>query len=140
MFNFSLNSSFKNLEQSLSTDLTLLEERQKQIAQILAEQIKQEIKDILDIPVSKNGAKIVRSQPLQAPRKESGNLQNSVDYVLEQNGLDISIKVFCSNSAPYALYLEYGTQKTAARPFMLPTLNKYALILKEEIKEIGKTL
>lgn len=140
MFNFSLNSSFKNLEQSLSTDLTLLEEKQKQIAQILAEQIKQEIKDILDIPVSKNGAKIVRSQPLQAPRKESGNLQNSVDYVLEQNGLDISIKVFCSNSAPYALYLEYGTQKTAARPFMLPTLNKYALILKEEIKEIGKTL
>jgi|GEM_PF-3143557 phage protein, HK97 gp10 family len=140
MFNFSLNSSFKNLEQSLSTDLTLLEERQKQIAQILAEQIKQEIKDILDIPVSKNGAKIVRSQPLQAPRKESGNLQNSVDYVLEQNGLNISIKVFCSNSAPYALYLEYGTQKTAARPFMLPTLNKYALILKEEIKEIGKTL
>ena len=140
MFNFSLNSSFKNLEQSLNTDLTLLEERQKQIAQILAEQIKQEIKDILDIPVAKNGARIVRSQPLQVPRKESGNLQNSVDYILEQNGLNISIKVFCADSAPYALYLEYGTQKTAPRPFMLPTLNKYALILKEEIKEIGKTL
>ena len=140
MFNFSLNSSFKNLEQSLSTNLTLLEDKQKQVAHILAKQMKQEIKEILDIPVSKNGAKIVRSQPLQAPRKESGNLQNSVDYILEQNGLNISIKIFCSDSAPYALYLEYGTQKTAARPFMIPTLNKYALILKEEIKEIGKTL
>ena len=140
MFNFSLNSSFKNLEQSLSTNLTLLEDKQKQVAHILAKQMKQEIKEILDITGSKNGAKIVRSQPLQAPRKESGNLQNSVDYILEQNGLNISIKIFCSDSAPYALYLEYGTQKTAARPFMIPTLNKYALILKEEIKEIGKTL
>ena len=102
--------------------------------------MKQEIKNILDIPVSKNGARIVRSLPMQAPRKESGNLQNSVDYLLEENKDSLIIKVFCADSAPYALYLEYGTNKTAPRPFMLPTLNKYALILKEEIKEIGKFL
>ena len=77
---------------------------------------------------------------MQAPRKESGNLQNSVDYQLEETKDNITIKIFCADSAPYALYLEYGTAKTLPRPFMLPTLNKYALILKEEIKEIGKFL
>lgn len=140
MFNFALNSSFSALEQSLKEKLLYLEQAQKQITQDIAVEMKQEVKNILDIPVSKNGAKIVRSRPGQPPRKNSGNLQNSVDYLLEQKGTEISIKVFCDNSAPYALYLEYGTQKTAPRPFMLPTLNKYALVLKEEIKAIGNLL
>lgn len=140
MFNFSLNSSFETLSKNLTETLLNLKNAQKQTAQNLGTQMKQEIKDILDVPVSKNGAKIVRSLPLEAPRKESGNLQNSVDYILEENKNNLTIKVFCANSAPYALYLEYGTEKTAPRPFMLPTLNKYALILKEETKEIGKFL
>lgn len=140
MFNFSLNSSFEILTKNLTETWFNLEKAQKEIAQNIGAEMKQEIKGILDIPVSKNGAKIVRSLPLEAPRKESGNLQNSVDYFLEENKDNLTIKVFCSDSAPYAIYLEYGTIKTAPRPFMLPTLNKYALILKEEIKEIGKYL
>ena len=140
MFNFSINSSFDNLAQILQENLLNIAKSQKQIAQTLAGNMKQEIKNILDIPVSKNGAKIVRSLPLEAPRKDSGNLQNSVDALVEEREHNLRIKVFCSQSAPYALYLEYGTQKTAPRPFMLPTLNKYSLILKEEIKEIGKIL
>lgn len=140
MFNFSLNSSFEILKQSLEENFLLIKKEQRQIAQDLSFKMKQEIKDILNIPVSKNGARIVRSQPLEAPRRESGNLQNSVDSLVEENGDNLTVRVFCSDSAPYSLYLEYGTQKTAPRPFMLPTLNKYALILKEEIKEIGKIL
>ncbi len=140
MFNFSLNSSFENLSKNLAQTLLNLKKAQKEIAQNIGAEMKQEIKDILDIPVSKNGARIVRSLPMQAPRKESGNLQNSIDYLIEGNKDNLTIKVFCSDSAPYALYLEYGTTKTAPRPFMLPTLNKYALILKEEIKEIGNYL
>ena len=140
MFNFSLNSSFENLAKILQDKFITLEKTQRQIAQTFAAEMKQEIKNILDIPVSKNGAKIVRSLPLEAPRKESGNLQNSVDYLVLENQHNLTIKVFCADSAPYALYLEYGTGKTAPRPFMLPTLNKYALLLKEEIKEIGKIL
>lgn len=140
MFKFSLNSSFEVLSKNLAQTWLDLKKAQKQIAQNIGAEMKQEIKNILDIPVSKNGARIVRSLPMQAPRKESGNLQNSVDYLLEENKDSLIIKVFCANSAPYALYLEYGTNKTAPRPFMLPTLNKYALILKEETKEIGKIL
>ena len=140
MFKFSLNSSFENLGKNLTQTLLILHKAQEQIAQNIGAEMKQEIKDILDIPVSKNGAKIVRSLPMQAPRKESGNLQNSVDYQLEETKDNITIKIFCADSAPYALYLEYGTAKTLPRPFMLPTLNKYALILKEETKEIGKIL
>ena len=140
MFKFSLNSSFENLGKNLTQTLLILHKAQEQIAQNIGAEMKQEIKNILDIPVSKNGARIVRSLPMQAPRKESGNLQNSVDYLLEENKDSLIIKVFCADSAPYALYLEYGTDKTAPRPFMLPTLNKYALILKEETKEIGKIL
>lgn len=140
MFNFSLNSSFELLGKNLAQTLLNINRAQRLITQNLAAEMKQEIKDILNIPVSKNGAKIVRSLPMQAPRKESGNLQNSVEYLIEDNKDNLTIQVFCQDSAPYALYLEYGTQKTAPRPFMLPTLNKYALILKEEIKEIGKFL
>ena len=140
MFNFSLNSSFDKLEQSLMEKVLLIEKTQQELAQTLGTQMKQEIKDNLDIPVSKSGAKVVRSLPLEAPRKESGNLQNSVDFSVEQTALVSTVKVFCSSSAPYALYLEYGSAKTAARPFMLPVLNKYTLILKEEIKEIGNYL
>lgn len=140
MFKFSLNSSFEVLSKNLAQTWLDLKKAQKQIAQNIGTEMKQEIKNILDIPVSKNGARIVRSLPMQAPRKESGNLQNSVDYLLEENKDSLIIKVFCANSAPYALYLEYGTDQTAPRPFMLPTLNKYALILKEETKEIGKIL
>lgn len=140
MFKFSLNSSFEVLSKNLAQNWLDLKKAQKQIAQNIGAEMKQEIKNILDIPVSKNGARIVRSLPMQAPRKESGNLQNSVDYLLEENKDSLIIKVFCADSAPYALYLEYGTDKTAPRPFMLPTLNKYALILKEETKEIGKIL
>lgn len=140
MFKFSLNSSFENLGKNLTQTLLILHKAQEQIAQNIGAEMKQEIKNILDIPVSKNGARIVRSLPMQAPRKESGNLQNSVDYQLEETKDNITIKIFCADSAPYALYLEYGTAKTLPRPFMLPTLNKYALILKEEIKEIGKFL
>ncbi len=140
MFKFSLNSSFEVLSKNLAQTWLDLKKAQKQIAQNIGAEMKQEIKNILDIPVSKNGARIVRSLPMQAPRKESGNLQNSVDYLLEENKDSLIIKVFCADSAPYALYLEYGTDQTAPRPFMLPTLNKYALILKEETKEIGKIL
>ncbi len=140
MFNFSLNSSFETLRKNLTEILLNLKNAQKQTAQNLGAQMKQEIKDILDVPVSKNGAKIVRSLPLEAPRKESGNLQNSVDSLVLENQHNLTVKVFCADSAPYALYLEYGTEKTLPRPFMLPTLNKYALLLKEETKKIGKFL
>lgn len=140
MLNFSLNSSFDNLKQFLANKQLLIEKSRREIAQTLKEEMKQEIKDLLNIPVSKNGGKILRSQALEAPRKESGTLQNSVDSFVEQKGQNITITVFCSDSAPYALYLEYGSAKTAPRPFMLPTLNKYSLILKEEIRALGKAL
>lgn len=140
MLNFSLNSSFDNLKQFLANKQLLIEKSRREIAQTLKEEMKQEIKNLLNIPVSKNGGKIVRSRALEAPRKESGTLQNSVDSFVEQKGQNLTITVFCSDSAPYALYLEYGSAKTAPRPFMLPTLNKYSLILKEEIRALGKAL
>lgn len=140
MFKFSLNSSFNDLAQILEQKMLLIEETREQIAQDLKVKMKQEIKDILNIPVGKNGAKIVRSLPLEAPRKQSGTLQNSVDSLIEKQGSAIKVKVFCSDIAPYALYLEYGTTKTAPRPFMLPTLSKYALILKEDIGGLQKLL
>lgn len=140
MFKFSLNSSFNDLAQILEQKMLLIEETREQIAQDLKVKMKQEIKDILNIPVGKNGAKILRSLPLEAPRKQSGTLQNSVNSLIEKQGQAIKVKVFCADSAPYALYLEYGTAKTAPRPFMLPTLNKYALILKEDIGGLQKLL
>lgn len=140
MLNFSLNSSYKELLELLQAKLLIIEKEQENMAQNFAQEIKRETKEILNIPISKNGSKIVRSMPLQAPRKESGNLQNSIDTFVSKQEDSFTITLFCAASAPYALYLEYGTSKVAPRPFMLPVLNKYTLLLKEEIKQIGKFL
>lgn len=42
----------------------------------------------------------------------TGNLRDSTDYSIEQDGL------YVENKAPYAAYVEFGTYKQSAQPFM----------------------
>ncbi len=58
------------------------------------------------------------SAPGEFPHKMLGNLQRSVAHAMEAD----KSKAYVGSNLAYALYLEVGTSKMAARPFFRPTL------------------
>ncbi len=88
---------------------------------------------------------IIISQQISADMKQEikqtlpngGNLQNSIESEIEVSENKIEIKMGdLQGKAPYAKFLEYGTNKMKARPFLTPALSKYAKILAEKIRNI----
>lgn len=59
------------------------------------------------------------SDPGEFPHKRTGNLQASVYYQFDRRRFTGDIIV----DAPYAVYLEEGTQKMQERPFLQPTID-----------------
>ncbi len=66
------------------------------------------------------------SDPGQPPHKLRGDLQRSITYEKVSDGVVVGTNI------SYAPYLEYGTAKMEARPFLLPALNK----LKQRLLDI----
>ena len=60
------------------------------------------------------------SKPGQSPRKRTGNLRDSITYVLNRKTLTLLIGP--SEDAEYGLYLEFGTRTIEPRPFMMKAL------------------
>ena len=85
-----------------------------------AELVKLEAKRLLSVGGGKGRAvgKGKPSQPGEPPRLQSGNLRLSIKWERWKNGYIIGPTV----AAPYGKYLERGTRKMAARPFMRPAL------------------
>lgn len=69
-----------------------------------------------------SGAGHVPSLPGQPPNNDTGGLVRSIETRL--NGTDLVIVSAGGPVAPYAVPLEYGTSKMAARPFMRPATEK----------------
>jgi HK97 gp10 family phage protein len=70
------------------------------------------------------------SAPGQAPANDTGNLIGSIQTVqMPDQGGAVASKVIVS--AKYAKWLEYGTRRMAARPFVGPTKDWVAPIFKE---------
>lgn len=63
------------------------------------------------------------SAPGEAPRKRTGWLQRNVKYELDRAGLRASVGV--TRNAAYGIYLELGTARVAARPWLLSTLERH---------------
>ncbi len=59
------------------------------------------------------------SAPGEPPAMDTGLLANSISTTAEG-----SLRYVVSASAHYAIYLEYGTYKMAARPFMRPAFEQ----------------
>ncbi len=59
------------------------------------------------------------SAPGQAPASDTGNLVSKI--TVRQDGKD---KTNVESNADYSAFLEYGTSKMEARPFMLPAFEK----------------
>ena len=62
------------------------------------------------------------SAPGEAPASDTGRLVNSINSYALGNGEAISVAG--RGTVKYATMLEFGTTKIAARPFMLPALEK----------------
>jgi HK97 gp10 family phage protein len=69
------------------------------------------------------------SAPGDAPHKMLGNLQRSIAHAVDSDGKT----AYVGSNLDYALYLEIGTSKMAARPFFRP-------IFQEEADTLAKIL
>ena len=78
-------------------------------------------------------AVVERAAKQKAP-KGVGDLQRSIQFRVEVNGDEIVGVVF--TPLEYAPYVEYGTYKMAARPFLRPAYNKNVNKLTQELKRI----
>lgn len=62
------------------------------------------------------------SRPGEPPRKRTGWLQRNIVYELDEPSL--SARVGITRNARYGLFLELGTRRMAARPWLISTLLK----------------
>lgn len=78
---------------------------------------------------------VVKSAKLRAP-VDTGKLKWSIRFQKKGEGEgegDYQI----SADAPYAAYVEYGTRKTRAQPFMQPAINAYRQRFINNVKKIA---
>jgi HK97 gp10 family phage protein len=72
------------------------------------------------------------SSPGEPPHKRTGGLQNSVGYNVTVAGPSANLEV--TATAPYAAYLEYGTENMAARPFLRPEVDRIRQTLPQHVR------
>lgn len=79
-----------------------------------ADRIKRAIRRTINIPFPP------ASQPGEPPHRRTGNLRRNVEWW--QNRKTLTVQVGVTVDAPYGLFLEFGTRKMAARPFIRPIM------------------
>lgn len=96
-------------------------ERFRPAMQKLAADMRQDLRQRVDVPVGRAPAKrkggkgrIVRSKPGEPPRKETGAYQASIQSETNVNGTE-SIRATVFSDTPLAGWLEYGTDRMAPR-------------------------
>ncbi|MFA5161288.1 MAG: HK97-gp10 family putative phage morphogenesis protein [Elusimicrobiales bacterium] len=76
------------------------------------------LRQTLSVSARDNGP----SRPGGAPRSVNGALAASVSHAVETEEGQVSLSI--GAGAPYAPYLEHGTGRMAARPFLLPAFEQ----------------
>lgn len=80
----------------------------------------------------KRGKKFhIASSPGNPPAIDSGELLRSIMFDVR----DMEVEVGSIGGAPYAEFLEFGTKKMEARPFLGPAVEKHS---KEIIDDVGR--
>lgn len=60
----------------------------------------------------------------EAPAVDTGRLMGSINHNLTDNGLTATVGLHDLTKVKYGKFLEYGTAKIAARPWLFPALEK----------------
>jgi hypothetical protein len=71
------------------------------------------------------------SVPGEPPHRRNGWLQENCTYSVEQSG-PITLLTVISN-VPYSAYLEYGTSRMEARPFMGPLQEEWSPVIYQRL-------
>lgn len=94
----------KNVEKKIGMRLSLA-----------GDMITSKVKQNINVSTRRNGP----SQPGNFPHKDTGKLQQSIQKE-RPDGYTVTVGAYVD----YALGLELGTSKVAARPFLRPTFNQ----------------
>lgn len=69
-------------------------------------------------------------------QKVTGNLRNSIQATMDTgNGLKWRVNV----GAAYGIFLEFGTRKMVARPFLVPAVENFRQSFIDQIKALVET-
>lgn len=85
------------------------------------------------LEVGKSSADVERGAKIRSPYR-TGNLRSSISR--DVDGLTAVI----GPSAHYGVFLEYGTSRMAARPYMGPALDAVAPSFMKAVEELGADL
>jgi hypothetical protein len=100
----------------------------------LGAKMEAQVRDWIGVPVGRSGGHIIRSQPGEHPRRETGRLRGSIDHATDsQNGI---ITVTIDSDVFYAPLLENGTSKMAKRPILTGLLELFEPQLEEIVAEV----
>jgi len=75
------------------------------------------------------------SAPGQPPAVDTGRLRASITHRIEGGGYEERTIGYVGTNVEYAPYLEFGTSKMAARPWLTPALEKHREDIKRLIKD-----
>lgn len=103
--------------------------------------ITDDIRQKISVPVEyvrgpRDGIHVIRSKPGEFPRKEYGNLQRSIQWVINRESPMIYLDVF--SDVIYARYLEEGTENMEPRPVWLPAAEEWAPLVAEDAASMIK--
>lgn len=114
-----------------------IEDRVEKTCEFISEEVKRTLSKPGTGRVYVRDGKMHRaSTPGQPPAKDTGTLEDSIEYKVTKEGYDVVGLV--GSTADYAIYLEFGTSKMAARPFLRPVLENKKKEIVDKFVEGGK--
>lgn len=93
-------------------------------AQDVGAEVAADIKAAISTPVEYDGSKVIRSRPGEPPRKESGDLLDSIDFAVEQFDGTEQLSVY--SDSKILGYLDGGTSTIEPRPVFGPAFERWA--------------
>ncbi len=97
-------------------------------------EIRDEMPQVLESGMQVGGMVIEREARRNAPYL-TGNLRSSIHTVVRSERKDV--RAYIGTNVEYAPYLEYGTSKMSARPFLRPALDSKA---REALSQVVRVL
>lgn len=93
----------------------------------------EKIRDAIDVPVEFTSGAVIRSEPGEPPRRESGDYQGSIRHVTERDGDTITTVV--GTDSVIGAYLEGGTERMKPRPHFAPVTDEFAQNAVERVQQ-----
>lgn len=120
----------KSAEIKLQKDISVFSEELRgkffKLMRRFSEDMQADFKKSISVSGLLENGKRTTSNPYEPPYKVSGNLLASSGVLYEQYPARAVIKVGSDTlSAPYAVYLEYGSARMLPRPYILPCAAEY---------------